>query len=159
MACRDRPAGEQQAPAPQPQTPSLAPIAEITSIDWRNLTYHLGSLGEVKATNGRAEFRVEEDDEGVGRAIQLAGADGAAGSLVVDAPRYTDLDGDHHDEAVIAFELTAANEDVAVTYGVFVYTLRQGEPRPLATLRSRTKDGITITGTTLVVEGTPWRVP
>ena len=84
-----------------PPTPvgSAQPIPESTTIDWKNLDYDLGSLGTVKATGGRAEFRVVEDDDGTVHATQHADATSAwTGFLDLDDPAYVVLNGDGHDE-------------------------------------------------------------
>ena len=56
------------------------------------------------------------------------------------APTYVDVDGDKHDEAMIQFELTSSIPDqVPHLYGVFVYTLRAGNPELLDTVSTPTK--------------------
>ena len=88
---------------------SAQPIPESTTIDWKNLDYDLGSLGTVKATGGRAEFRVVEDDDGTVHATQHADATSAwTGFLDLDDPAYVDLNGDGHDETAIPFELKSS---------------------------------------------------
>jgi len=80
-------------PPPDPLG-SAAPIPEPATIDWKNLHYDLGSLGTVKATGGRAEFRVVEDDDLTLHATQdPAASSDWAGFLDVDDPAYVDLDG------------------------------------------------------------------
>jgi len=151
-----RPAGDKPPPTP---LGSAAPIPEPATIDWKNLHYDLGSLGTVKATGGRAEFQVVEDDDTTLHATQDPGASSDwAGFLDVDDPSYVDLDGDGHDEAAIPFELKSAQLDQAPrVFGVFVFTLRDGKLVKLGTLTTSSKPGFTIEGSTIKTsDGKRW---
>jgi len=134
---------DQPAPAAEPTPPAsaLAALPDIASIDWANTTYDLLSLGTVKVTKSVAEFRLEEDDEASVRAVQTAGAKSEwVGKLTVMPPIYGDVDGDKHDEALIEFELLSSLPDqVPHMYGVFVYTLRGGNPELLDTVSAAFK--------------------
>lgn len=125
---------EQPPTAPAGSAVPANPIPEITTIDWPNFVYELGSLGPVKATGGRADFRVVEDDDGVARASQLGSAADWTGFLELGVPVYVDLDGDGFDEAAVPFELQAAQGDVPRVHGAFVFTLRHGKVVPLGTI-------------------------
>ena len=130
---------DKPVPAPVPADP----IPESTTIDWKNLHYDLGSLGTVKATGGRAEFQVVEDDDSTVHAIQDPGASSDwSGFLDLDDPAYVDLDGDGHDETAIPFELKSAQlEDAPHVFGVFVFTLRDGKLLKLGTITTSGKPG------------------
>jgi len=138
---------------------SAAPIPEPATIDWKSLHYDLGSLGSVKATGGRAEFRVVEEEDSIVHATQAPGETrGWAGFLDVDDPSYVDLDGDSHDETAIPFELKSAQlVDVPHVFGVFVFTLRDGKLLKLGTLTTSSKPGFTIEGSTIKTDdGRRW---
>ena len=134
---------EQPAPAPEapPPTSPIAALPDIASIDWANTSYDLLSLGTVKVTKGVAAFRLEEDDEASVRAVQTPGEKSEwVGKLTVLPPIYGDVDGDKHDEALIEFELLSSlPEQVPHMYGVFVYTLRSGNPELLDTVSASFK--------------------
>ena len=119
---------DRSAPKDPPAPPQeIAVVPDITTIDWRNHTFELASLGSVKATEGRAEFRLVEGD--TFRADQSPTAKGANGSLVLAPAHFADLDGDDHDEALIPFEMRTTQPDEAQhLFGVFAYTLRSGDP-------------------------------
>lgn len=139
---------EQPAPPPPPTSP-IAALPDIASIDWANTSYDLLSLGSVKVTKRVAEFRLEEDGEAFVRAVQTPGTTSEwVGTLRVMAPIYGDVDGDKHDEALIEFELLSSlPERVPHMYGVFVYTLRSGDPELLDTVSASFKvvaHGVTV---------------
>lgn len=147
-----------RSPPPAP-VGSAQPIPESTTIDWKNLDYDLGSLGTVKATGGRAEFRVVEDDDGTVRATQHANATSVlTGFLDLDDPAYVDLDGDGHDETAIPFELKSSQlEETPHVFGVFVFTLRDGNLVKLGTITTTSKPGFTIEGSTIkTADGKRW---
>ena len=145
VAACDRGASK-DPPAPMPG--SAVAVPDVTSVDWPNRSYELASLGTVKATNGRAAFRMVEEDDGV-YADQSPTATGAESSLVLAPAHYADLDGDSHDEALIPFEMrTAQIDDVQHLFGVFAYTMREGEPVRIAVVTASTVfdiDGATLT--------------
>ncbi|MBL0217002.1 MAG: hypothetical protein IPQ07_24400 [Myxococcales bacterium] len=131
-------------------------LPDPLSLDWQSLRYDLGSLGAVKATHGRAEFHVIEDEGGGLHASQdpSATAEGAS-FLALDPPALVDLDGDGHEEAVIPFQLNSGHDAV---FGVFVFTLRAGEPVQLGTIPTTKQPGFTIEGATIKTsEGAVWR--
>ena len=145
-------------PPPEP-VGSAQPIPESTTIDWKNLDYDLGSLGSVKATGGRAEFRVVEDDDSTLHATQdPATSSDWAGFLDVDDPAYVDLDGDRHDETAIPFELKSAQlEETPHVFGVFVFTMRDGKLLKLGTITTSSKPGFSIEGSTIkTADGKRW---
>lgn len=123
---------EDRAPRHEPApTGSAIVVPDVTTIDWRNQSYQLASLGTVTAKDGRAEFRIVEDATGELRADQSPATrdQGTAGSLVLAPAHYVDLDGDGHDEAIIPFEMRAMHPGEAQhVFGAFAYTLRQGLP-------------------------------
>ncbi len=147
----------EQTPAPTPVGSATTPdLPDPLSLDWQSLRYDLGSLGAVKATHGRAEFRVIEDEGGSVHASQdpSAAAEGA-GFLDLDPPALVDLDGDGHEEAVIPFQLNSGHDAV---FGAFVFTLRAGEPVQLATIPTTKQPGFTIEGAMIKTsEGAVWR--
>jgi hypothetical protein len=146
------------APVPEP-VGSAAPIPEATTIDWANLVYDVGSLGTVKATNGRAEFRVSEDDDGTLHATQAPAAKAdETGFLDLDEPTYVDLDHDDHDEIVIPFELASSRQaDPPHVFGAFVFTLRNGDLVKLGTITTTTKPGFTVSGSSITTtDGRVW---
>ena len=146
---------DKPVPAPVPADP----IPESTTIDWKNLHYDLGSLGTVKATGGRAEFQVVEDDDSTVHAIQDPGASSDwSGFLDLDDPAYVDLDGDGHDETAIPFELKSAQlVETPHVFGVFVFTLRDGKLLKLGTITTSSKPGFTIEGSTIkTADGKRW---
>jgi hypothetical protein len=120
-----------------------------------NLYYDLGSLGIVKATGGRAEFQVIEHEDGTVQATQdPAMTADWAGFLVLGDPTYVDLDGDRHDEVAIPFELKSAQlDDAPRVFGVFVFTLRDGNVVKLGTIRTTEKSGFAIKGSTIETTG------
>ncbi len=144
---------------PQPSPPLTgADLPDPHTVDWANLTFDMGSLGVVQATNGRAEFRVMEDDVGL-HVTQGAHENGDwPGFLDVDPPTYADLDGDGHDEAAIPFELASAQPgDTPHVFGVFVFTLRDGVPVKLGTIPTAGKPGFTIADHAIkTAEGATW---
>ncbi len=141
------------APAPAPVGVSEE-LPDPLNLDWQSLRYDLGSLGIVKASGGRAVFRVVEDDSGVLHATQdPTPAAESAGFLDLDAPTLVDLDGDHHEESVIPFELKSAHDSV---FGAFVFTLRDGNAVQLATIPTTKKPGFTIVGATIQTDGARW---
>jgi hypothetical protein len=145
-----------ESPAPPP-TGSNAPIdlPDPLNMDWQSLRYDLGSLGSVQAVHGRAEFTVVEDDTGVLHASQDPHAEGSRGFLDLAAPALVDVDGDHHDEAVVPFELKSSSESV---FGAFVLALRNGVPVTIATLTTTHRPGFTIEGATIKTDaGVVWR--
>lgn len=146
-------------PRPEPQPVGSAErLPDTSTIDWKNMIYGLGSLGSVKADDGRAEFRVEEDDTGVERAVQGGAGGEWRGFLDVDEPSYADLDGDGHDESVIPFELKSAQlDDTPHVFGVFVFTLRAGQPVKLGTITTTAKPGFTVDGNAIkTTDGKRW---
>jgi len=148
-----------KAPPPAPVGSAVQPIPESTTIDWKNLDYDLGSLGTVKATAGRAEFHVIEDEDSTLHATQDPAVTSAwAGFLDLDDPAYVDLDGDGHDETAIPFELKSAQlEETPHVFGVFVFTLRDGALVKLGTLTTSSKPGFTIEGSTIkTADGKRW---
>ena len=143
----------------RPPVGAAQPIPESTTIDWKNLHYDLGSLGTVKATGGRAEFRVVEDDDTTLHATQDPGTSSDwAGFLGLDDPSYVDLDGDGHDETAIPFELKSAQlEETPHVFGAFVFTLRDGKLVKLGTITTSSKPGFTIEGSTIkTADGKRW---
>ncbi|CAN5848645.1 hypothetical protein BH11MYX3_BH11MYX3_21910 [soil metagenome] len=141
-------------PAPPP-VGSAAELPDPLNLDWQSLRYDLGSLGVVKATGGRAVFRILEDDSGLLHATQAQDpAADAAGFLDLDPPTLVDLDGDQHEESVIPFELKSSQDSV---FGAFVFTLRDGNPVQLATIPTTKKAGFTVDGAAIkTVEGVRW---
>jgi hypothetical protein len=123
---------DRKAPAHdhEPAPGSAVALPDVTTIDWRNQSYELSTLGTVKATDGRAEFKLVEDASGEVHADQSAIAKGTTGSLVLAPAHFVDLDGDSHDEAIIPFEMRAMhpNEPAEHVFGAFAYTLREGLP-------------------------------
>lgn len=137
---------------------SPADLPDPLRLDWQNLTYDLGSLGAVKATGALTLFGVTEDENGVVRATQEPGAhiDGR-GALDLDAPVLVDLDGDHHDESLIPFELRARATGDSV-FGVFVFALRAGVPVQLGVVTTTGKHAFSVEGNAVkTAEGTRWR--
>ncbi|MGE3543057.1 MAG: hypothetical protein AB7L28_03975 [Kofleriaceae bacterium] len=136
-------------------------LPETSSIDWQNFVYDLGSLGLVRATRGRAEFHVVEQDEQpiATQDPSRFTANDTTGALVLDVPSYLDLDGDRHDEAVIGFELTSARDDLAApVFGAYVFTLRDGQPVKLGTITTDIRRGFEIVGATIKTSsGAQWR--
>ncbi len=146
-------------PAPAPAPPPLGSNSELPdplNLDWQSLRYDLGSLGVVKATAGRAVFRVVDDDSGALHATQEPDpAAESAGFLDLDPPTLVDVDGDHHEESVIPFELKSAHDSV---FGAFVFTLRDGNPVQLATIPTTKKAGFTVDGQAIrTAEGACWQ--
>ncbi len=145
------------APAPAPAPVGANPeLPDPLNLDWQSLRYDLGSLGVVKATAGRAVFRVLEDDSGAVHATQAPEpAAESAGFLDLDPPTLVDLDGDRHEESVIPFELKSAQDSV---FGAFVFTLRDGNPVQLATIPTARKAGFTVDGASITTaEGARWQ--
>src|SRR5207253_2403076 len=110
-------------------------LPDTHTVDWPNLRYDLGSFGRIKTENGHASFRVVEQVEGDPRAIAATDMQPHSwpGTLDVTPPLYDDLDGDSHDEALIGYDLQSGPEATQHQYGVYVYTLRNGDPVKLAT--------------------------
>jgi hypothetical protein len=148
---------DKAAPPPPPLT-SGADLPDPHTVDWANLTYDVGSLGTVKATNGRAVFRVREDDTGFHATQGSVATADWPGFLDVDLPAYVDLDGDGHDEALIPFELESAQlDDTPHVFGVFVFTLRDGVPVRLGTITTSSNPGYTLVGPAIkTTEGVTW---
>ena len=144
---------------PAPTVPVAADLPDPHTVDWASLSYDLGSLGTVTATHGRAEFRVVEDELGYHAKQGSEQGTDWPGTLELDAPVYVDLDGNEHDEALIAFDLKEAQlEDAPHVFGVFVFTLRDGLPVKLATIKTSSKPGYTLVGPTIkTTEGVTWR--
>jgi hypothetical protein len=148
------PTGSGSARANEPDLPAS------TTIDWQNLFYDLGSLGVVRAVDGRATFHVIEVDDRL-VAVQdpaFYAFDDWPGFLDLDPPKFVDLDGDKHDEAAIPFELKSAkDDDTPNVFGLFVFTLRDGLPVKLATITTTKKLGFTVVGSTIETsEGAVW---
>lgn len=151
VAC-DRRAPEQHTPV----VGSADVIPDVTTIDWRNQTYELASLGTVTAKDGRAEFLLVEDASGEVHAEQGSAARGTAGSLVLAPAHYADLDGDGHDEAIIPFVLRSLHaDDTQTVFGAFAYTLREGLPLRLAVVTAEAP--FDVDGTVLVSGERRWR--
>lgn len=145
---------DRKAPAPAHERPAGSAIAipDVTTTDWRNQTYELSTLGTVKATEGRAEFKLVEDPSGEVRADQSPAAKGTEGSLVLAPAHFVDLDGDQHDEAIIPFEMRAMHpgDPAEHVFGAFVYTLREGIPLRLDVVTAQSPidvDGATLSAT------------
>jgi nitrogen fixation protein len=114
--------------------PPVGDLPDTLTYDWQNMSYDLGALGTVHAVGGVAKF--------------------PAGYLAVDAPVFVDLDGDHHEEAVIPFELSSGN----AVWGAFVFTLRNGLPLQLGTIPTKSRVPFTVEGATIRTgEGEVWR--
>ncbi len=150
----DRPKEAVATQAPVGASADMLP--DPLTLDWQSLRYDLGSLGVVKATAGRAVFRVVEDEGGALHAIQDPGAAAdSTGFLDLDPPTLVDLDGDHHEESVIPFELKSAHDSV---FGAFVFTLRDGNPVQLQTLPTTHKAGFSVDGAAIgTTEGARWQ--
>ena len=144
-------------PPPRP-TMTRGDVPDPHTVDWENTSYPVGALGAVKATAGRAAFRVIEDDTGMHATQDPSASADWPGYLDVDPPMYVDLDHDAHDEAVIPFELKSEHaDDTPHVYGAFVFTLRGGAPVPLGTITAATKDGFAVRGSTIVApDGAVW---
>jgi len=147
-----------ESPPPPPSGSATLPdLPDPLILDWQSLHYDLGSLGTVKATAGRADFKVTEDEQGAVHASQdPAVTSDSTGFLALDPPVLVDLDGDRHEEAVIPFELQHAQ--AGSVFGAFVFTLRDGNPVQLATITTPKKAAVTIEGATIKMsDGTVWR--
>ena len=161
LACGDR--GDRPPAAAPPASGSQQGPVDLpapTTIDWANMAYDLGSLGVVKATDGRAVFHVVDDDDQL-IAVQDPARntlDDWPGFLDLDPPKYVDLDGDKHDEVAIPFELKSAKaDDTPHVFGLFVFTLRDGQPVKLGTITTLKKLGFTVVGSTIETsEGVVW---
>lgn len=118
-----------------PPTDPLPDLPDAHTVDWPGLRYDLGSFGQIKTDHGHAAFRVVEEVEGEPRAIAATDMRPHSwpGTLDVAPPVYDDLDGDSHDEALIAYDLASAPNAREHQYGIYLYTLRNGEPKKLAT--------------------------
>jgi len=127
--------GKKHDEEPSPIDPG-PDLPDTHSVDWPNLRYDLGSFGRIKTDHGHAAFRVVELVEGEPRAIAATDMQPHSwpGTLdVTTPPVFDDLDGDSHDEALIAYDLQSGPEATQHQYGVYVYTLRNGDPVKLAT--------------------------
>jgi hypothetical protein len=146
VAACDRRAPKQD---PTPPLGSAIALPDVTTIDWRNQSYELASLGSVIAKDGRAEFRIVETSTGEMHADQSPDAKGTNGALVLAPAHYADLDGDGHDEAIIPFEMRTMHPDEAQhVWGAFAYTLRAGLPTRLGVVTAEAPidvDGATLT--------------
>jgi hypothetical protein len=152
-ACERKAPKDPPAPAPG----SAIAVPDVTTIDWRNRSYELASLGTVKATDGRAEFKIVEDENGM-HADQSPAAKGADGALTLAPAHYADLDGDRHDEALIPFEMrTTHADDAEHVFGVFAFTQYNGDVIRLGVVTSPTV--LEIDGATIVAANPPrrWR--
>ncbi len=153
IAACDRKAPKEQPP---PLPGSAIVVPDVTTIDWRNQTYELSTLGTVKATDGRAAFHLVEDAGGETRADQSPSAKGVEGSLVLAPAHFADLDGDGHDEAIIPFEMRAMRPGEADhVFGAFAYTLREGLPLRLGVVTANAP--IDVDGATLSTSDPPTR--
>jgi len=155
-ACDRRAPKEQPPPAP---LGSAIALPDVTTMDWRNQTYELSTLGTVIAKDGRAEFRLVEDSSGEMRADQSPDTKGKGteGSLVLAPAHFADLDGDSHDEAIIPFEMRAMHpgEPAEHVFGAFAYTLREGIPLRIGVVTATAP--IDVNGATLSTTDPPNR--
>jgi hypothetical protein len=154
VACGKR----ERSSDPEPVAPgSPADLPEVLRLDWQSLRYDLGSLGSVKATGALTQFGVTEDELGGVHATQdptvhIVGT----GALDLDAPVLVDLDGDHHDESLIPFELRSKGG--GSVYGVFVFALRAGQPVQLGVVTTTGKHAFSVEGNAIkTAEGALWR--
>ncbi len=148
----------ERSPEPPLGSGSPADLPDPLRLDWQGLRYDLGSLGVVKATGALTQFGVIEDENGAMHATQdpAAHTDGT-GALDLDPPVLVDLDGDHHDESLIGFELRARATGDSV-YGVFVFALRAGQPVQLGVIPTTGKHAFSVEGNAIkTIEGTLWR--
>ena len=155
IAACDRRAPKEQPP---PLAGSAMVVPDVTTIDWRNQSYELSTLGTVTAKDGRAEFRIVEDSTGEMRADQSpeAKGKGTEGSLVLAPAHFEDLDGDGHDEAIIPFEMRSMHPGEAQhVFGAFAYTLREGLPLRLDVVTANAP--IDVNGATLSSTDPPSR--
>ena len=152
-ACGKREAGSD----PPTGSGSPADLPDPLRLDWQNLHYDLGSLGTVKADGALTQFGVLEDEQGVMHATQDPGAHTVGtGALDLDAPVLVDLDGDHHDESLIPFELRSRGGDSV--FGVFVFGLRAGQPVQLGVITTTGKRAFAVEGNAIkTAEGALWR--
>ena len=135
---------------------SPADLPDPLRLDWQSLTYDLGSLGTVKATGALTQFGVYEDELGGVHATQDPRAIDGKGALDLDPPVLVDLDGDHHDESLIPFELRARATGDSV-YGVFVFALRGGQPVQLGVVTTTGKHAFSVDGRAIkTAEGARW---
>lgn len=137
---------------------SPADLPDPLRLDWQNLRYDLGSLGTVKASGALTMFDVTEDEQGVVHATQDPHAHVVGkGALDLDPPVLVDLDGDHHDESLIGFELRARATGDSV-FGVFVFGLRDGQPVQLGVVTTTGKHAFSVQGNAIkTAEGVLWR--
>ena len=135
---------------------SPADLPDPLRLDWQSLRYDLGSLGTVQATGALTLFGVYEDENGMVHATQEPRAMDGKGALDLDAPVLVDLDGDHHDESLIPFELRARATGDSV-YGVFVFALRGGQPVQLGVVTTSGKRAFSVDGNAIrTAEGARW---
>lgn len=156
IAACDRRAPKEQANPPLSGSAIVVP--DVTTIDWRNQSYELSTLGTVTAKDGRAVFRIVEDGAGEMRADQSPAAKGTDGSLVLAPAHFADLDGDNHDEAIIPFEMRTTHPDEAQhVFGAFAYTLREGLPLRIGVVTAESP--VDVDGATLHTAEPPalWR--
>lgn len=148
----------ERPPDPPAGSGSPADLPDPLRLDWQGLRYDLGSLGSVKATGALTLFGVFEDEHGGVHATQdPQRATVGTGALDLDAPVLVDLDGDHHDESLIPFELRARATGDSV-YGVFVFALRAGQPVQLGVVTTTGKHAFSVEGNAIkTAEGALWR--
>ncbi len=120
---------------PPPSNDPLPDLPDTHTIDWPNIRYEVSGLGRIKLDHGHAAFRVVEEIEGQPRAIAATDNQPHSwpGSLDIAAPSFDDFDGDSHDEAVIPYDLASSPDPAQHQYGLFLYTLRNGDPFKLGT--------------------------
>ena len=136
---------------------SPADLPDPLRLDSQSLRYDLGGLGTVQATGALTQFGVYEDEAGAVHATQdpQHAIDGK-GALDLDPPVLVDLDGDHHDESLIPFELRARGTGDSV-YGVFVFALRGGQPVQLGVVTTTGKHAFSVEGHAIkTTEGARW---
>ena len=146
----------ERAPEPTVASGSPADLPDPLRLDWQNLRYDLGSLGAVTASGALTQFGVTEDDHGTIHATQdPAAVTVGTAALDLDAPVLVDLDGDHHDESLIAFELRQKGGDSV--FGVFVFALRAGQPVQLGVVTTTSKHAFSVDGNAIkTAEGARW---
>jgi len=147
----------ERSPDPPSGSGSPADLPDPLRLDWQGLRYDLGSLGVIQATGALTQFGVYEDEQGGVHVTQDPGrATDGRGALDLDPPVLVDLDGDHHDESVIPFELRARATGDSV-YGVFVFALRAGQPVQLGVVTTTAKHAFSVDGNAIkTAEGALW---